>query len=91
MEEVLNLDWYVSQGATGVLCGRFIDAQGRSVPGALDDRMIGVELDKLLGLDMGLLVSVGADKVKPMLAAIAGGYVTHVVTNYGTASDLLKA
>lgn len=86
-----DLDWYVSQGATGVLCGRFIDAQGRSIPGALDDRMIGVELDKLLGLDMGLLVSVGTDKVQPMLAAIAGGYVTHIVTNYGTASDLLNA
>lgn len=86
-----DLDWYVQQGATGVLCGRFIDAQGKSIPGALDDRMIGVELDKLLGLDMGLLVSVGADKVKPMLAAIAGGYVTHVVTNYATATELLKA
>jgi len=26
---------------TGVLCGRFIDRQGQSVPGDLDDRMIG--------------------------------------------------
>jgi len=86
-----DLDWYVQQGATGVLCGRFIDALGRSIPGDLDDRMIGVELDKLLGLDMGLLVSAGADKVKPMLAAIAGGYVTHIVTNYATASALLEA
>ncbi len=86
-----DLDWYVRQGATGVLCGRFIDARGRSVPGALDDRMIGVELDKLLGLDMGLLVSTGADKVVPMLSAIAGGYVTHVVTSASTAEAMLKA
>ncbi len=86
-----DLDWYVSQGATGVLCGRFIDAQGRSVPGALDDRMIGVELDKLLNLDMGLLVSCGADKVVPMISAIAGGYVTHVVTSAATAQAMLEA
>ena len=86
-----DLDWYIQRGATGVLCGRFIDAAGRFIPGELDDRMIGVELDKLLGLDMGLLVSVGADKVRPMLAAIAGGYVTHVVTSVATAKGMLAA
>ncbi|MFQ5622708.1 MAG: sugar-binding transcriptional regulator [Paracoccaceae bacterium] len=85
-----ELDWYVKQGATGVLCGRFIDASGKSVPGGLDDRIIGVELDKLLNLDMGMLVSDGADKVVPMLSAIAGGYVTHVVTGNRTAAEMLK-
>jgi deoxyribonucleoside regulator len=84
-----DLDWYKAQGAVGVLCGRFIDANGRSIPGALDARMIGVELDKLQNLDMGLLVSDGADKVVPMLAAIAGGYVTHLVTSNSTAEAML--
>lgn len=86
-----DLDWYIDQGATGVLCGRFINAAGHFISGALDDRMIGVELDKLLGLDMGLLVSVGDDKVQPMLAAIAGGYVTHVVTSAATATAMLES
>ncbi len=85
-----DLDWYVGQGATGVLCGRFIDEQGRSVPGDLDDRMIGVELDKLLNLDMGMLVSDGADKALPMVSAIAGGYVTHLVTSATTAKEMLR-
>lgn len=85
-----ELDWYVGQGATGVLCGRFIDEQGRSVPGDLDDRMIGVELDKLLNLDMGMLVSDGADKALPMVSAIAGGYVTHLVTSATTAKEMLR-
>jgi len=86
-----DLDWYVSQGATGVLCGRFIDAAGKSIPGELDDRMIGVELDKLKNLDMGLLVSVGIDKVIPMISAVAGGYVTHVVTSNSTAAEMLRS
>jgi len=86
-----DLDWYIRRGATGVLCGRFIDAAGRFIPGELGDRMIGVELDKLQGLDIGLLVSVGSDKVAPMLAAIAGGYVTHVVTSVATAKGMLAA
>ncbi len=85
-----DLDWYVSHGATGVLCGRFIDADGRPVPGELDDRMIGVELNRLLGLDMGMLVSEGEDKVVPMLSAIAGGYVTHLVTGTRTAERMLE-
>ncbi len=84
-----DLASYVAHGATGVLCGRFIDAAGAAVSGALDDRMIGVTLDKLQGLDMGLLVSDGADKVVPMRAAIAGGYVTHIVTSSETARGML--
>ena len=86
-----DLDWYVANGATGVLCGRFIDRAGQPLPGDLDERMIGVELDKLLGLEMGLLVSDGPDKVVPMLSAIAGGYVTHVVTSAATANRMLAA
>lgn len=86
-----DLDWYVKNGATGVLCGRFIDVDGKPIPGPLDDRMIGVTLDKLLGLEMGMLVSVGDEKVKPMLATIAGGFVTHLVTDSDTARKMLDA
>ncbi len=84
-----DLTWYLEHGATGVLCGRFIDARGRPVPGPLDERMIGVTLDKLQGLEMGLLVSDGLDKVVPMLSAIAGGYVSHMVTGERTARAML--
>jgi DNA-binding transcriptional regulator LsrR (DeoR family) len=86
-----DLDWYVKQGATGVLCGRFIDAKGQAIPGALDQRMIGITLDNLRGLDVGLLVSDGAAKVAPMLAAIAGGWVTHIVTSNETARLMLES
>ena len=86
-----DLSWYTSQGATGVLCGRFIGSDGKPIAGQLDDRMIGVTLDKLQGLDVGLLVSDGTEKVTPMLAAIAGGYVTHVVTSNKTARLMLDA
>ncbi len=86
-----DLAGYVSQGARGVLCGRFINRAGVPVSGALDDRMIGVNLKDLLGLDMGLLVSDGADKVVPMLSAIAGGFVTHIVTSATTAKQMLAA
>ncbi len=85
-----DLDWYVKHGAAGVLCGRFINKDGEPIPGNLDERMIGVTLDKLKGLDVGLLVSDGKEKVRPMLAAIAGRYVTHLVTSNDTAQRLLQ-
>ncbi|WP_424930507.1 sugar-binding transcriptional regulator [Amaricoccus tamworthensis] len=84
-----EFETYVKDGAAGVLCGRFIDQSGREVRGPLDGRIMGVELDLLTGLDMGILVSVGEDKVRPMLSAIRGGYVTHVVTSESTAAAIL--
>jgi len=80
---------YKASGATGVLCGRFVDAAGNPLAGPLDGRMIGVALDRLRGLKMGLLVSCGADKVVPMQSVLNGDYATHLVTDAATAAALL--
>lgn len=84
-----ELDWYVEHGAAGVVCGRFIDEHGKPIAGALDERMMGIELTDLTGKEMGLLVSMGEDKVLPMVAAIRGGYVTHLVTSHDAAKRML--
>lgn len=84
-----ELNDYVGRGAVGVLCGRFIDADGKEIAGSLSERIIGVALDDLRGRETGLLVSSGDERVQPMLAAMRGGYVTHVVTAESTAEALL--
>ena len=84
-----ELAFYVARGATGVLCGRFIDEGGRPIAGPLDARMIGVTLDALVGPEVGVLVTPGHDKVDATRAAIAGGYVTHLVTGLTVAEALL--
>lgn len=86
-----DLDWYVQRGAVGVICGRFIDAEGHQLPGPMEDRMIGLPLPRLVGLEMGILVTPGLDKVTATLAAIRGGYVTHLVTGTTVAEALLAA
>lgn len=86
-----DLQTYRAAGAVGVLCGRFVDASGAHVVGALDERIIGVTPDALRGLDMGLLVSYGRDKVAPMQAVLTGGYATHVVTDRDTAAALVSS
>ncbi len=82
---------YVGQGAAGVICGRFIDADGNLIEGEIDERMIGVTLDHMRDKELGLLVSVGPDKVQPMIAAIKGGYATHLATCTETAAAMLEA
>lgn len=84
-----DLDWYVQRGAVGVICGRFIDAEGHQLPGPMEDRMIGVPLPRLVGLEMGILITPGLDKVEATRAAIRGGYVTHLITGTTVAEALL--
>jgi deoxyribonucleoside regulator len=85
-----ELDHYVAQGAAGVLCGRFIDGAGRPIAGPLEERMIGITPDALVGLEMGVLVTPGHDKIAATRAAISGGYVTHLVTGLTVAEALLE-
>jgi DNA-binding transcriptional regulator LsrR (DeoR family) len=40
---------------------------------------------------MGILVTPGLDKVEASLAAIRGGYVTHMVTSLSVAEAMLAA
>ncbi|MEM9049343.1 MAG: sugar-binding domain-containing protein [Pseudomonadota bacterium] len=84
-----ELDVYRARGAVGVHCARFVDTDGKPVAGPLDDRIMGVTLDRLTGLDMGLMVSCGPEKVDPMRALMRGGFVTHLVTAQSTAEALL--
>jgi deoxyribonucleoside regulator len=84
-----DLRSYVKAGARAVLCGRFVDSAGSHIQGQLDQRIIGVTPDQLRGLEMGLLVSCGPEKVEPMRAVLAGGYATHLVTDHATAEAML--
>ncbi len=84
-----ELDWYLGRGAAGVLCGRFIDGKGAPIEGPLDARMMGVELARLKHPEAGILVSIGQDRVLAAVAALRGGFATHVVTSEGCAEAML--
>jgi deoxyribonucleoside regulator len=86
---VEELRWYLDHGAVGVLCGRFIDAEGAAIRGPLDARMMGVELNRLRHPEAGILVCVGRDRVPAAVAALRGGYATHVVTSRASAEAML--
>lgn len=85
-----DIGTYARKGATGVICGRLIDQDGNGLEREIEDRMIAVTLDQMRGKDMGFLVGSGPNRAMPMLAALRGGYATHVATCSDTASHILK-
>lgn len=89
--EAADLQGYIDGDAVGVLAARFVDAWGQPVAGALDDRVIGLSLDELLGVDLRICVAGGFDKVPAILAALRRGYANVLVTDAATARGVLRA
>lgn len=87
--DTVQLKDFLAKGATAVICGRFIDADGVPIASAMDARMIGVTLDEMRNKDMGILVAAGPDRTEPARAAIRGGFATHLATCSSTARSLL--
>lgn len=79
---------YRRKGAAGIIAGRFIDANGDPVTGALDARLIGADHDTLRRMQ-GLLVASGTEKAGAALAALRGKYVSRIVVDAPLASAIL--
>jgi DNA-binding transcriptional regulator LsrR (DeoR family) len=80
---------YLEKGAVAVLAGRFVDAKGRVVTGALDDRMIGMTVQDIARIPERICVAAGHDKASPIHALLMGRYMTTLVTDEATARALL--
>lgn len=69
----------LGEGAVGTVCGIQLDLQGRAVPTSLNERRVGIEPDPLRRIAVRLGVASGAPKAEAVLAALRGGYLTHLV------------
>jgi deoxyribonucleoside regulator len=84
-----ELKAYVDAGAVGVLWGHFVDERGQVVEGPLSGRVISIAPADLRRVPVRMLVSAGPSKHRPILAALRGGYVSHLVTDEASAVWLL--
>lgn len=73
----------------GDLAGRFYDDDGQPVPGPVDDRVVGVTLDQLRGVDHVVGVACGREKAVAVAAAIRGGHLGSLVCDETLARELL--
>lgn len=86
-----QLNQSVEEGATGVICGQLINESGKHMRNDVEKRMLAVKLAQMKSKELKLMVGSGNDRVKPMLAAIRGGFVTHLATCADTARQMLSA
>ncbi|MEU9823086.1 sugar-binding transcriptional regulator [Pseudonocardia alni] len=77
-------------GARAEVCAIPFDAGGRPVPG-FAERVLGIGVDQLTGVGEVLAVAGGARKSRAIRAALGTGLVTSLVTDSGTARQLLDA
>jgi DNA-binding transcriptional regulator LsrR (DeoR family) len=77
-------------GAVGDVYGQFFDRAGNFIPFELGERVIGLTLDDLRKAPCSVIVAGGPDKVEVIRAALRGGLMNVLITDYHTASVLLK-
>ena len=81
----------LSQGAVGTVCGLQIDSQGKALASSVNDRLIGIDRDTLVGIPIRLGAAAGAQKADAVLAALRGGLVTTLVLDEEAAARILAA
>lgn len=81
---------HLRQVAVGDLLSRFITAQGKIADPQLNERTVSIELEALKKKEYSILVAGGMQKVKPIQAALVGGYPNVLITDVRTAQKLLS-
>lgn len=82
---------YRKMGAVCNLVGRFLDKDGNTVTGELDERLFSLQLEDLKKMTGFLVVSGAQRKCEATLAALRGGYVSHMVLDAELAQAILDA
>jgi len=76
-------------GATGVIAGQIIDAAGNWLDCDYNRRIISADFDAFRAIPRRLMVVQEDEKLKPLQAAINGGFFTHLVVTSSVGTRLL--
>jgi DNA-binding transcriptional regulator LsrR (DeoR family) len=88
-EEMVRLR---SAGAVGDILGNYFDVTGRLIASGLEDRMVGLTLAQLRGIDTVIVVaSESADKAGALLGALRSGVPDVLVVDETNARLVLEA
>lgn len=80
----------LGNGAVAESSGRLLDAEGRDVPCAFDDRVVALSMDQLRRTPEVIATVYGAHRVPAALAAVRAGFVTSLVVDTALARELLR-
>lgn len=80
----------LQSGAVGYVCMRFFDRDGNICHPEFDERVIGLELEKIRKIPTVIAMASGRRKVAPIRGALRGGLVDILVTDEATARAVLQ-
>ena len=86
-----DLQRLISKGAVGDILCRYFDAKGDFIDDEVHDRVIGIPMD-VMGDPKKLIIGVagGPSKVQAIRAALLKKYINVLITDEGTARDLMR-
>ncbi|WP_445520852.1 sugar-binding transcriptional regulator [Streptomyces sp. NEAU-174] len=76
-------------GAVGDVCTRYFDISGKPFDAPFNDRLIGIEPDRLRAVERRIGVAGGVNKVSAIRGAVRGGWVNVLITDVEVARELL--
>ncbi len=85
----LELNELKEAGAVGDILSRAYDLNGKPVRTSVSERIIAVELDEIKKIKKRIAFAVGANKVKPIIGATRGGYLSELITDENTADNII--
>jgi DNA-binding transcriptional regulator LsrR (DeoR family) len=80
---------FEGSGPVGDFCARYFDAEGKPVPGPVDDRVLGVTLADLAGISLVAGVAAGTEKTRGTLGALRTGVLDILICDRALARALL--
>lgn len=78
------------RGVVGDICSRFYDICGNPCETPFEERVCGISLQELAGIDYVIGVAGGTEKARAILGALRGGFLDVLVTDEETAMSLLR-
>jgi len=78
------------EGFVGDICSRFIKKDGTQADADLNDRVIGISLDKIKEKKFRVCVAIGNEKAESILAGIKGGFINSLFTDEKTAMEIVR-
>jgi DNA-binding transcriptional regulator LsrR (DeoR family) len=85
-DEFLELE---AAGAAGEILGQFLDERGRPLAIDINQRSVGPKLDQFRGKEV-VAVAGGSGKVAAIDAALHSGMITGLITDEGTAAQIIQ-
>jgi DNA-binding transcriptional regulator LsrR (DeoR family) len=82
---------FAAAGPVGDLAARFFDADGQSITGAADDRVLALTLDEIREIPTVVGIAAGREKVDGVTAALRGGLVDVLICDTAVARGVLNS